>query len=53
MRSANVARMGEKKNAYRDLMGKPQGKRPLGRSRHTLEDKHKAELREIEWGCRT
>jgi hypothetical protein len=26
----NVARMGEKGNAYRILMGKPEGKRPLG-----------------------
>jgi hypothetical protein len=29
----NVARMGEKRNAYRILMGKPDGKRPLGRPR--------------------
>jgi hypothetical protein len=30
---ANVARMGEKMNAYRLLVGKPEGKRPLGRPR--------------------
>jgi hypothetical protein len=29
----HVARMGEKRNAYRLLVGKPEGKRPLGRSR--------------------
>jgi hypothetical protein len=31
--AGNVARMGEKRNAYRILMGKPEGKRPLGRPR--------------------
>jgi hypothetical protein len=46
----NVARIGEKRNAYRDLVGKPQGKRPLGRPRHTLEYNNKADLREIGWG---
>jgi hypothetical protein len=30
----HVARMGEKRNAYRLLVGKPEGKRPLGRQRH-------------------
>jgi hypothetical protein len=29
----HVARMGEKRNAYRILVGKPEGKRPLGRLR--------------------
>jgi hypothetical protein len=31
--AGHVARMGEKRNAYRLLIGKPEGKRPLGRSR--------------------
>jgi hypothetical protein len=31
--AGHVARMGEKRNAYRLLVGKPEGKRPLGRSR--------------------
>jgi hypothetical protein len=31
--AGHVARMGERRNAYRILMGKPEGKRPLGRSR--------------------
>jgi hypothetical protein len=30
--------MGEKKNAYRILVGKPEGKRPLGRPKHKWED---------------
>jgi hypothetical protein len=30
----HVSRMGEKRNAYRLLVGKPEGKRPLGRPRH-------------------
>jgi hypothetical protein len=32
--SIHVARMGEKRNAYRLLVGKPEGRRPLGRPRH-------------------
>jgi hypothetical protein len=31
--AGHVARMGEKRNVYRLLIGKPEGKRPLGRSR--------------------
>jgi hypothetical protein len=42
--------MGKKRNAYRDLVGKPQGKRPLGRPRHMLEDNNKADLIEKGWG---
>jgi hypothetical protein len=39
--------MREKRNAYRILVGKPAGKRPLGRPRHRWEDNIKIELREI------
>jgi hypothetical protein len=38
MRWAHVARMGEKRNAYRILMGNPEGKRPLGRPRCSWAD---------------
>jgi hypothetical protein len=43
-----VARM-EKRNAYRILVGKPEGKRPLGRPRRRWVDKIKMYLREIGW----
>jgi hypothetical protein len=41
---------GDEKNSYRILVGKPEGKRPLGRPRHTLVDNIKMDLREIGWG---
>jgi hypothetical protein len=45
----HVARMGEKRNAYRILVGKPEGKRPLGRPRRKWVDNIKMDLREIGW----
>jgi hypothetical protein len=45
-----VARMGEDRNVYRVLMGKPEGKRPLGRPRHRWEDGFRMDLGEIGWG---
>jgi hypothetical protein len=39
--------MGEKLNAYKILVGKPEGKRPLGKPRRTWEDNIKMDLREI------
>jgi hypothetical protein len=44
-----VAKNGEKTNAYRILVGKPIGQRPLGRPRHRWMDNIKIALREIEW----
>jgi hypothetical protein len=41
---------GEKRNAYRILMGKPEVKRPLGRQRRRWVDNIKMDLREIGWG---
>jgi hypothetical protein len=41
--------MGEKRNAYRILVGKPEGKIPLGRPRRRWVDNIKMELREIGW----
>jgi hypothetical protein len=45
----HVARIGEKRNAYRSLVGKPEGKRPLGRRRRRWVDNTKMELVEIGW----
>jgi hypothetical protein len=42
--------MGEKRTAYRLLVGKPEGKRPVRRPRHSWLDNIKMVLREIEWG---
>jgi hypothetical protein len=39
--------MGEKKNAYRILVGKPEAKRPLGRPRRRWVDNIKMDLREL------
>jgi hypothetical protein len=40
----HVVRMGEKRNAYRLLMGKPEGKRPLGRPRRRWVDNIRMDL---------
>jgi hypothetical protein len=40
---------GEKRNAYRILVGNPEGKRPLGRPRCRWVDSIKMDLREIGW----
>jgi hypothetical protein len=47
--AGHVARMVEKMNAYRMLVGKPEGKRPLGRSRCRCVNNIKMDLREIRW----
>jgi hypothetical protein len=39
--------MGEKRNVYRILVGKPEGKRPLGRPRRRCEDNVRTDVREI------
>jgi len=44
-----VARMGERRGVYRVLVGKLQGKRPLGRPRRRWEDNIKVGLQEV--GC--
>jgi hypothetical protein len=41
--------MGETREAYRILVGKPEGKRPLGRLRRRWVDNIKMDLREIGW----
>ena len=40
---------GERRGAYRGLVGKPEGKRPLGRPRHRWEDYIRLDLQEV--GC--
>jgi hypothetical protein len=42
--------MGEGRNVYRVLVGKPEGNRPLGRPRRRWEDGIKMDLEEIGWG---
>jgi hypothetical protein len=39
--------MGENRGVYRVLVGKPEGKRPLGRPTHGLEDNFKMNLQEV------
>jgi hypothetical protein len=43
--------MGEGRNVYRVLVGKPEGKRPLERPRRRWEYGITVDLREIGWGC--
>jgi hypothetical protein len=43
----HVARMGEERGVYRVLVGRPEGKRPLGRPRRRWEDNIKMDVREI------
>ncbi|KAJ4430430.1 hypothetical protein ANN_22646 [Periplaneta americana] len=45
--AGHVARMGESSNAYRVLVGRPEGKRPLERPRRRWEDNIKMDLREV------
>ncbi|KAJ4428116.1 hypothetical protein ANN_24130 [Periplaneta americana] len=45
--AGRVARMGESRNAYRVLVGRSEGKRPLGRPRSKWEDNIKMDLREV------
>jgi hypothetical protein len=41
--------MGKWRGVYRDLVGKPEGQRPLGRSRCRWEDNIKIDLQEVGW----
>jgi len=47
--AGHVARMGEERGAYRVLVGKPEGKRPLGRPRRRWVDNIRMDFQEV--GC--
>jgi hypothetical protein len=47
--AGHVAHMGEERKAYKVLVGKPEGKRPLGRLRRRWEDGIRMDFREIGW----
>jgi len=49
--AGHVARIGEGRGVHRVLVGKPEGKRPLGRLRRRWEDNIKMDLQEIGAGC--
>jgi len=48
--AGHIARMGERRGVYRVLVGKPEGKRPLGRPRRRWEDNIKMNLQEVRCG---
>ena len=48
-RAVHVARVGERRGVYRVLVGKPEGKRPLGGPRRRWEDNIEMDLQEV--GC--
>jgi hypothetical protein len=48
--AGHVAWMGEERDMYRVLVGKPEGKRPLGRPRYRWEDNIKMDLQEVGHG---
>ena len=45
----HVASMGDRRGAYRVLVGKPEGKRPFGRPRCKWKDKINMDLQEVGW----
>jgi hypothetical protein len=51
--AGHVAHMEEKRGAYRILLGRPEGRRPLWRPRHRWEDTIKTDLQEVGWGSWT
>jgi hypothetical protein len=48
--AGHVARMGENRGAYRVLVGRPEGRRPLGRPRRRWEDNIKMDPEDVGWG---
>ena len=48
--AGHVARMGDERDVFRVLVGKPEGKRPFGRTRRTRDDCFKTDLQKVGWG---
>jgi hypothetical protein len=48
--AGHVASIGERRDAYRVLVAKPEGRRPLARSMRRWKDNIKMDLREVGWG---
>jgi hypothetical protein len=48
--AGHIAGMGEERGAYRILVGRPEGRRPLGRARRRWENVIKMDLKEVGWG---
>ena len=48
--AGHVVHMGDRRGVFRVLVGKPEGMKPLGRSRHRWEDNIKMDLQEV--GCK-
>jgi len=51
--AGHVARMGERRSAYRVMVEKPEGRRTIGRSRCIWEDNIKIDRQEMGWGAWT
>jgi hypothetical protein len=49
--AGHVSRMGEKRGAYKILMGRPEGRRPLGRPRRRWEDNIKMDTQDVRVGA--
>ena len=47
--AGHVIRMGERRGAYKVLVGKAEGTRPLGRPRHRCENNIKIDLQDVGW----
>jgi len=50
--AGHVARMGEERWAYRVLVGKPEGKRPMERPKRRCVDNNRMDLQEVGCGCK-
>jgi hypothetical protein len=49
--AGHVARMVDRRGAYRILVGRPEGRKPLGRPTRRWDDNSKMDLQEVEWGA--